>query len=80
MIYIVLGMHKSGTTLVSQMLHRSGGHFGLERTGTINEWFQTPRPQPHLAIDDEQHIRQPGRDRKHRSIQKPDGVSEVVHG
>lgn len=28
MIYVVLGMHKSGTTLVSQMLHESGIHMG----------------------------------------------------
>lgn len=30
MIYVVLGMHKSGTTLVSQMLHKSGISMGLE--------------------------------------------------
>ncbi len=28
MIYVVLGMHKSGTTLVSQLLHRSGIDMG----------------------------------------------------
>lgn len=28
MIYVVLGMHKSGTTLVSQMLHHSGINMG----------------------------------------------------
>lgn len=28
MIYIVLGMHKSGTTLVSESLHKSGIHMG----------------------------------------------------
>jgi len=28
MIYVVLGMHKSGTTLVSQILHRSGIDMG----------------------------------------------------
>lgn len=28
MIYIILGMHKSGTTLVSQILHESGVHMG----------------------------------------------------
>ena len=28
MIVVVLGMHKSGTTLVSQILHRSGIHMG----------------------------------------------------
>ena len=28
MIYVVLGMHKSGTTLVSQILHRSGIRMG----------------------------------------------------
>jgi len=30
MIYVVLGMHKSGTTLVSQMLHKSGVSMGEE--------------------------------------------------
>jgi len=28
MIYIILGMHKSGTTLISEMLHHSGIHMG----------------------------------------------------
>ena len=28
MNYVVLGMHKSGTTLVSQMLHQSGINMG----------------------------------------------------
>jgi hypothetical protein len=28
MIYVVLGMHKSGTTLVSQLLHQSGISMG----------------------------------------------------
>ena len=28
MIYIILGMHKSGTTLISQILHKSGINMG----------------------------------------------------
>ena len=43
MIYVVLGMHKSGTTLVSQTLHRSGIDMGdgFEEAGsydTGNQW------------------------------------------
>ncbi|MFX0211507.1 MAG: sulfotransferase, partial [Candidatus Hodarchaeota archaeon] len=33
MIYIVLGMHKSGTTLVSEILHKSGIHMIGEQDG-----------------------------------------------
>jgi hypothetical protein len=33
MIYVVLGMHKSGTTLVSQILHHSGINMGEFRSG-----------------------------------------------
>ncbi len=43
MIYVVLGMHKSGTTLVSQMLHYSGINMGEfdERLGyTDNNQFE----------------------------------------
>jgi len=28
MIYVILGMHKSGTTLISQILHKSGINMG----------------------------------------------------
>ena len=43
MIYVVLGMHKSGTTLVSQTLHRSGISMGPEFDEQIsydagNQW------------------------------------------
>lgn len=33
MIVIILGMHKSGTTLVAKTLHESGVHMGVEGTG-----------------------------------------------
>lgn len=33
MIYVVLGMHKSGTTLVSEILHKSGIHMIGEQDG-----------------------------------------------
>lgn len=43
MVVVVLGMHKSGTTLVSQTLHRSGIHMGDfdERIGyDQGNWFE----------------------------------------
>ena len=36
MIYVVLGMHKSGTTLVSQILHHSGVNMGDNIDGQIS--------------------------------------------
>lgn len=43
MIYVVLGMHKSGTTLVSQILHKSGISMGDEFDESVsydqgNQW------------------------------------------
>ena len=35
MIYVVLGMHKSGTTLVSQILHHSGVNMGGADLATV---------------------------------------------
>ena len=45
MIYVVLGMHKSGTTLVSQILHRSGIDMGdgFESGGTYDQGNQWER-------------------------------------
>lgn len=43
MIYVVLGMHKSGTTLISQMLHYSGINMGVFDEGldyTDNNQFE----------------------------------------
>ena len=50
MIYIVLGMHKSGTTLVSQMLHRSGIDMGdgFEDGGSYDEGNQWERREAFL--------------------------------
>ncbi len=50
MIYIVLGMHKSGTTLVSQMLHRSGVDMGdgFEEQGSYDEGNQWERREAFL--------------------------------
>ncbi|RMF01499.1 MAG: hypothetical protein D6768_10500 [Chloroflexi bacterium] len=36
MIYVVLGMHKSGTTLVSQILHHSGINMGESISADVN--------------------------------------------
>jgi hypothetical protein len=43
MVIVVLGMHKSGTTLVSQLLHRSGIHMGdFDESVAYDEggWFE----------------------------------------
>ena len=50
MIYIVLGMHKSGTTLVSQMLHRSGINMGdgFEDGGGYDDGNQWERREAFL--------------------------------
>jgi len=50
MIYIVLGMHKSGTTLVSQMLHRSGIDMGdgFEAGGSYDDGNQWERREAFL--------------------------------
>jgi len=40
LIYVVLGMHKSGTTLVSQILHRSGINMGdnIDTGASYDQW------------------------------------------
>lgn len=45
MMYLVLGMHKSGTSLVSQILHRSGIHMGegFDEGGTYDDGNQWER-------------------------------------
>lgn len=45
MMYVVLGMHKSGTSLVSQILHRSGIHMGdgFEEGGSYDDGNQWER-------------------------------------
>jgi hypothetical protein len=51
MIYIVLGMHKSGTTLVSQTLHRSGINMGdgFEDGGSYDAGNQWERREAFLV-------------------------------
>jgi hypothetical protein len=51
MIYIVLGMHKSGTTLVSQTLHRSGIDMGdgFEEGGSYDAGNQWERREAFLV-------------------------------
>ena len=51
MIYLVLGMHKSGTTLVSQILHRSGIDMGdgFEVGGTYDQGNQWERREAFLV-------------------------------
>ncbi|MCS5636265.1 MAG: sulfotransferase [Myxococcota bacterium] len=51
MIYVVLGMHKSGTTLVSQILHRSGVDMGdgFEVGGTYDQGNQWERREAFLV-------------------------------
>ena len=51
MIYVVLGMHKSGTTLVSQILHRSGIDMGegFEAAGTYDQGNQWERREAFLV-------------------------------
>jgi len=50
MIYIILGMHKSGTTLVSQLLHRSGIDMGdhFEDGGSYDQGNQWERREAFL--------------------------------
>lgn len=48
MIYIVLGMHKSGTTLVSEILHKSGIHMGdFDMSAGYDEGNKYERLEPH---------------------------------
>lgn len=44
MIVIVLGMHKSGTTLIAKTLHESGIHMGVEEVGNYPKCkYEDPR-------------------------------------
>ncbi|MFO8054725.1 MAG: sulfotransferase [Bacteroidales bacterium] len=56
MIYIILGMHKSGTTLVSQMLHHSGidmGDFDVSKNyDDGNKYERTETKQINMSILD----------------------------
>ncbi len=48
MIYVILGMHKSGTTLVAQMLHRSGinmGSFDMQLDYDAGNQYERQEPQ-----------------------------------
>jgi len=48
MIYILLGMHKSGTTLLSQILHESGIHMGrLDETKGYDDGNKFEFPETH---------------------------------
>lgn len=51
MIYVVLGMHKSGTTLVSQILHHSGISMGEIAEGVSYDHGNKYEDQESLAIN-----------------------------
>lgn len=54
MIYVVLGMHKSGTTLVSQILHYSGINMGSDFDASVsyNEGNQYEREETRYLNED----------------------------
>ncbi|MGB3300298.1 MAG: sulfotransferase [Phormidesmis sp.] len=61
MIYIVLGMHKSGTTLISQLLHTSGINMldGAENSSTYdqgNQWERESTKQINHAVLNSQDL------------------------
>lgn len=60
MIYVVLGMHKSGTTLASQILHHSGIHMGnhLENGVTYDQGNQYEREESWRLNEDILQARQ----------------------
>ena len=68
MVYEILGMHKSGTTLISKILHQSGINMGdFDETIDYDEWNKYERIEPVIinkillgrTIPD--HSLQPGR-------------------
>ena len=58
MIYIVLGMHKSGTTLISEILHHSGINMTEDQNTQLNydqgnfyEWVAAVRFNREILIE-----------------------------